>query len=137
MSSRMKDQIEKVRKKMLITKVVATRSFKTKNGDFFCGMSSAWDSCQDDAGGQGADLELSVTDSEVARSGMTVEEARVAQTLLALEASLGALRAAVTDGAISGEEFEKRSNYAKRNTLANLSRLIPAEEAVKKLEATG
>lgn len=126
--------IESTRSKMKITKVVATRAVKTKSGDFFCGMSAAWDSVQDDAGGQGSDLEVSVEDREVAVSGMTLEQARVAQTLLSLEASMGALRAALTDGALSMTEYEARVRGAKKNTLAHLSRMIPAEEAKKQIE---
>ena len=127
--------IENTRSKMKITKVVATRAVKTKSGDFFCGMSAAWDSVQDDAGGQGSDLEVSIEDREVAVSGMTLEQARVAQTLLSLEASMGALRAALTDGALSVNEYEARIRGAKKNTLAHLSRMIPAEEAKKQVDA--
>jgi hypothetical protein len=127
--------IENTRSKMKITKVVATRAVKTKSGDFFCGMSAAWDSVQDDAGGQGSDLEVSIEDREVAVSGMTLEQARVAQTLLSLEASMGALRAALTDGALSMNEYEARIRGAKKNTLAHLSRMLPADEAKKQIEA--
>lgn len=127
--------VEKTRSQMRVTKVVATRAIKTKSGDFFCGMSAAWDSVQDDAGGAGADTELVMRDSEISVSGMTIEEARVAQTLLSLEASMGALRAALTDGAISMGDFEARVRGAKKNTLAHLSRLLPVEEAKQQLEA--
>lgn len=127
--------IEQTRSKMRVTKVVATRAVKTKSGDFFCGMSAAWDSVQDDTGGAGADTELVMRDSEVAVSGMTVEEARIAQTLLSLEASMGALRAALTDGAISINDFENRIRGAKKNTLAHLSRLIPPDEAKNQIDS--
>ncbi len=125
--------IEKTRSQMRVTKVVATRAIKTKSGDFFCGMSAAWDSVQDDAGGAGADTELVMRDSEMSVSGMTIDEARVAQTLLSLEASLGALRAALTDGALSVSDFEARARSAKKNTLAHLSRLLPVDEAEKQI----
>jgi len=127
--------VDSTRSKMRVTKVVATRAVKTRKGDFFCGMSSAWDSRQDDVSGQGSDAGISpMGDSEIAQSGMTVEEARVAHVLLALEASLGACRAAVTDGAITMSDFNYRVSNAKKNTLAHLSRLMPQGEAKDKVE---
>lgn len=129
--TKINEVISQTRSKMRITKVVATRAVKTKSGDYFCGMSAAWESVQDDAGGSGSDTEIVMRDSDVSFSGMTLDEARIAQTLLSLEANMGALRAALTDGAISLSEFENRIRGAKKNTLAHLSRLLPAEDAMK------
>lgn len=129
--TKINEVISQTRSKMRITKVVATRAVKTKSGDYFCGMSAAWESVQDDAGGSGSDTEIVMRDSDVSFSGMTLDEARIAQTLLSLEANMGALRAALTDGAISVSEFENRIRGAKKNTLAHLSRLLPAEDAMK------
>jgi len=121
--------VAQVKSKMRITKVVATRAIKTKRGDFFAGMSAAWDSVQDDASGPGADLDLTVDDREVSVSGMTVREAQIAHIILAMEASIGAHRAALTDGAISKSDFEAGVRQARRNTLAHLSQIIPESEA--------
>lgn len=126
--------VDDTRSKMRITKVVATRAIKTRKGDFFCGMSSAWESRQDDVLGHGADAALSAEDSDISSSGMSIEEARVAQVLLHLEATLGACRAALTDGAITMRDFDYRVHQAKKNTLAHLSRLISKTEAKEKVE---
>jgi hypothetical protein len=124
--------IQSTRSKMRITKVVATRAVKTRNGDFFCGLSSAWSTTQDDEGGF-SDGELSLSTGET--SGMTLQEARVAQVLLNLEATMGALRAALSDEAISQQEFERREKILKQNTLAHLSRLAPGTHFKKITEA--
>ena len=110
--------IKRVRRGLRVTKVVATRSVKTKKGDFFAGFSAAWNTVQDDAGGPGADLDITVTDAEVAQSGMTLRESRVAHLLVAMQADLGAYEAAFVNGAISDNErkdAEKaiKSNYGK------------------------
>lgn len=129
---RISKAVEDSKKRLKITKVVATRSLNTQKGNFFCGLSAA---CQDDGGGPGSDLELSSRDSETAISGKTLDEARIAQVILSLEATLGTLRAAIADEAISLNDFEKRVRDSKKNTLALLSRILPEEEAHKKLQA--
>ena len=65
-----------------------------------------------------------------------VEEARVAHVLLSLEATLGACRAALTDGAITMRDFDFRVAQAKKNTLAHLSRLMPKTEAKELVDDT-
>jgi hypothetical protein len=115
------ETVARVKRGMKITKVVATRAVKTKKGDFFSGMSSAWQSTQDDAGGPGADLDL----SSEAGSGMTLLEAQVAQVLLAKEASIGAWRAALSEGAITVEEFDSQVRHLKRNAITHLNQILP------------
>ncbi|MBQ73250.1 MAG: hypothetical protein CMJ67_10140 [Planctomycetaceae bacterium] len=124
-----KDTVDRVKGKMRITKVVATRAVKTKQGDFFAGMSAAWDTVQDDAGGMGADTDISTDTADSAASGMTLVEAQVAHILLSMEASIGAHRAALSDGAISESRFDDKVKHLKRNALAHLSRILPKPEA--------
>lgn len=131
-----KETVERVKSKMRITKVVATRAVKTKSGDFFAGMSAAWDTVQDDAGGMGADTDVSIDTADVASSGMTMQEAQVAHILLSMEASIGAWRAALSDGAVSEGRYEAKVRDVKRNTLAHLSRILPREEAKAAVEAS-
>jgi hypothetical protein len=131
-----KNTVERVKGKMRITKVVATRAVKTKSGDFFAGMSAAWDTVQDDAGGMGADTDISVDTSDSASSGMTMQEAQVAHLLLSMEASIGAWRAALSDGAISESRFDSKVRDVKRNTLAHLSRILPKEDARTRVESS-
>lgn len=126
--------VDEVKSKMRITKVVATRAIKTKRGDFFAGMSAAWQSVQDDVSGPGADLDLTVDDRDIAVSGMTFREAQVAHSILAMEASIGAHRAALTDGAISKSEFDAGVKQARRNTLTHLSQIIPESEAAAMID---
>lgn len=99
----MKAVIARVKDKIRVTKVVATRSVKTgSRGDFFAGFAAAWDTCQDDQGGPGADLDLMMESSEVAVSGMTLQEAKIAQYLVAMQADIAAYEAAYANGGISG-----------------------------------
>ncbi len=111
--SKMREFVGSIAKNMRVTKVVATRSVKTKGGDFFAGISSAWDSRQDDASGPGADLDLLVTTAETANCGMSLLEAKIAHIMLAVEATIAAWRAAYIDGAVSQGEFEARCKHAK------------------------
>ena len=131
-----KTTVERVKGKMRITKVVATRAVKTKSGDFFAGMSAAWDTVQDDAGGMGADTDVSTDTADSASSGMTFQEAQVAHLLLSMEASIGAWRAALSDGAISESRFEGKVRDVKRNTLAHLSRILSKEDARTMVESS-
>ena len=125
--ARLQEMVTRVRSNMKITKVVATRAVKTKRGDFFAGMSAAWESVQDDVSGMGADTEILMQDTEIASSGMSVEDARVAHILLGMEASIAAWRSALTDGAISPKEFENRVATIKHNTAEHLQSFIPEE----------
>ena len=90
-------------------------------------MSAAWDSVQTDAAGA-ADLDLVLGTADEAASGMSIEEARVSHLLLSLEASIGAWRSALSEGAITPEQFEARVRDLKRNTVAHLERVLPPED---------
>jgi hypothetical protein len=124
-----KDQIQnavnRVRDNMTVTKVVATRAVKTKRGDFFVGMSAAWNSVQDDSGGMGSDMDLTMETSDHVSSGMSVIDARIAQHILNKEASVAAWGNALTEGAISFESYEARVNQIKSNTVAHIDRILP------------
>ena len=115
-----KSRVAGVRGSLRITKVIATRGLRTPKGDFFCGMSS---STQDST-----DSEV-LLDSEVGASGMSLEDAALAHALLALEASIGVLRAAATEGAISDSEYERRVAAVRHNTLAAIKKILPYDEA--------
>lgn len=120
----LKERVAAVRSRLRITKVIATRCIRTGKGDFFCGMSSAWASTQDST-----DLDV-LSDSDVAESGMSLEDSKIAHILLTMEVSIGAHRAAVSEGAITNEEFENRTKQVKRNTLVAIQKILPFEEAV-------
>jgi hypothetical protein len=134
--ARLQEMVSRVRGNMKITKVVATRAVKTKRGDFFAGMSAAWNSVQDDVSGMGADSELMMKDGDIASSGMSVEDARVAHILLGMEASIAAWRAALTDGAISHNEFDNRVATIKHNTAEHLQAFMEKPEAKAKAKAS-
>ena len=121
--SEVREVLNKVRSRLKVTKVVATRAVKTKGGDFFAGMSAAWDSV-DDAGGPGADLDLTVEGSEVAASGMTLTESRVSSVVLAMEASIAAWRAAMLEGAVSESEFDNRVARIRQKAMNQVSNII-------------
>lgn len=120
----LKERVASVRSHLRVTKVIATRCIRTQKGDFFCGMSSAWNSAQDST-----DLDV-LSDSDVAESGMSLEDSKIAHILLTMEVGIGAHRAAVSEGALTNEEYENRVKQIKRNTLVALQKILPFDEAV-------
>jgi len=112
-------EIKLVKDGLRISKVVATRAVKTKRGDFFVGMSAAWDTMQEDAGGQGASLIGAMDDGEqhtaIMQGGMTTKQAKIAGCILGMQVDLQATSHALGGGAISQAEHRSASNAIKRN----------------------
>ena len=122
------DLIRSVKANLSMTKVVVTRSVKTKTGDYFAGFAAAWNTVQDDAGGPGADMDLTMTTDEQAKSGMTIKEAITAHTLLALDADIAAYGHARAGGAMSDTEYREAVAAAKNNHAKILrNRLLKSE----------
>lgn len=121
---KVKKRVDAIRGSLRVTKIVATRCIRTPKGDFFCGMSSAWSSTQDST-----DLDV-LSDADVAASGMSVEDSQIAHILLTLEVGIGAHRAAVSEGAITNDEYEARVKQLRRNTRVALQKIIPYDAAV-------
>jgi len=111
--------LKMVKDGLRVSKVVATRAIKTKNGDFFVGMSAAWDTRQEDAGGMGADLIDAMGDGEqheaVMRGGMTLKEAKIAGCILGMQVDLQATSHALGGGAINKQDHQRATNAIKRN----------------------
>jgi hypothetical protein len=108
--------LARIVKKIRITKVVATKSVKGRDGDSFAGFSAAWDSIQDDYGGPGADLmSTSTEDQEQASQGMTLQEASVAMYVVQMNASMAALDAARANGSITKEYYADQKEAVKKN----------------------
>lgn len=111
--------IRKVQEKMRVTKVVCTRSIKSKNGDFFVGFSAAWDTVQEDAGGMGADLVDALGDGEAQAAAMTcgmpLKEAKVAALILGMQVDLQTQEHALAGGGITSAEFEVAQKAVRRN----------------------
>ncbi len=116
-----KATIRKVRDKLKITKVVCTRSVKGRSGDHFVGFSAAWDSVQDD-GGRG--LAETMDDSEVAASGMTLKEAKVAAYLLGMQADQTAFQNAAAGSLLTQAEAEHACKAIKHNYGRLMSSLL-------------
>jgi hypothetical protein len=112
-------EIRYIRDRLVVSKVVATRAVKTKNGDFFVGLSAAWDSTQEDAGGMGSDLIDALGDDEqelaVSQRGMTLKQAKIAGLLLGMQVDIQAVTHALCGGAISEEVFNTAIRAIKRN----------------------
>lgn len=109
--------VQRVKAGMRITKVVATRSVKGRGGDTFVGFSAAWHTVQED-GGQGIVNAGDDADEAHSLGGMTVQEAIVANVLLAREVDIAAYRNAAAGGNISQDHANDaisaiRSNYSK------------------------
>lgn len=122
--SEVRDVLRNLRARMRVTKVVATRAVKTRSGDFFAGMSAAWDTTQDDAGGPGSDLNLLVDESASMSSGMSLSEARISAAVLAMETSIAAWRAALIEGAVTTAEFDHRVAEVRQRTMEQVSMLL-------------
>ena len=100
----LKALVGRVKGRIRITKVSATRSVKTGRGDFFAG----------------ADMDLTLESDEDAPSGMTLTEAKVAQSIVSMQADIAAYEAARANSAITDEEF----NTARMAIRANYGRLL-------------
>ena len=111
----LRDIISKVTRNVRITKVVATRSVKSKRGDFFAGFAAAWDTVQDDTGGMGTDTDVMMNTSEIAQSGMTLQESKVAHNIVAMQADIAAYEAAFANGGISRSELDDAKKAIKNN----------------------
>ena len=126
-----RDFIERVKGRMRVSKVVCTRALKTKNGDFFVGFSSAWDTIQEDAGGMGTDLidAMGPGDQQtaMAQRGMTTREAKVAACILGMQVELQAMSHALAGSGITEAEYRAASAAVKRN----YGRLLHEAVAIK------
>ena len=94
-TAEMKQFIGSIKNRLRVTKVVATRSVKTQNGDHFAGFSAGWDTVQDD-GEHG--LTTATQDQEEVQSGMSLKEAQVAFYLVARQSDTCAIEAAMANG---------------------------------------
>lgn len=119
MDKKSKQQVVKsIREKLKITKVVVTRTIKSRDGDLFVGFSAAWDSIQEDIG-PGTDLSDTLTEAEKASSisrGMSIAEAKIASYLLAAEVEETAINRAQANGAPLTQEYsvpEMKLRYAR------------------------
>lgn len=123
-------EITFIKNKLRISKVVVTRSVKTKNGDFFVGFSSAWDTIQEDAGG-GADLIDALEPGEqqkaVAARGMTTRQAKIAGLVLGMQVDIQAVTHALCGGAISEGEHTNAVKAIKRNYMNKLAEAAAAK----------
>lgn len=107
----------RVKSGLKITKVVATRSVKGRGGDTFVGFSAAWNSVQED-GGQGVVTAMEEGEESSSINGMTMQEAIVANLLLAREVDTAAYRNAAAGGNISQSHADAavsaiKANYSK------------------------
>lgn len=126
--NQIQEAVNRVKDGLTITKVTSTRAVKTKrSGDFFVGMSAAWNSTQDDAGGMGPDADLTLTTQEQSAAGMSIIDAQIAQQILNKEASIAAWRSALTEGAISENAFLSKVREIRTNTIAHIDRILPED----------
>lgn len=111
-----KDTIRRVKDKIRITKVVATRSVKGRAGDHYVGFSAAWDTIQDDAGG-GAELVTAQENDQALAfdQGMTIKEAKLAGYILAMQADISAHQHAAAGGNISPDQCNAAIKAIKNN----------------------
>ena len=108
-----KEFIDQTRGKMKITKVSASRHVETERGVFVSEMQT--------------DIEVAENSKE------NLRDAQIAYLLLAMETSIAAWRSALSESAITVTTFETKVKDLKKNTMAHLSRIIPAEKAKEKI----
>lgn len=114
----MKATIKAVRDRLRVTKVVCTRAVKGRSGDSFAGFSAAWDTTQDDGGGQGADLIETIGEDDAKRAasqGMTLKEARIAAHLLGMQADVTAFEHAAAGSILKKHECDRAVEAIKFN----------------------
>lgn len=88
--------ISEIQSTIRITKIVATRSIKTKVGDTYTGFTASWDSIQDDdPSGDSPSMPL------------TLKEARIAHLLLAKETDIASYTSAIANGSVGLSEGQK------------------------------
>lgn len=88
--------ISEIEASLRVTKIVTTRSLKTKQGDTYTGFTALWDSTQDDD-----------PSGDTPTSSLTIEEARIAHLLLAKETDVASYTSAIANGSIGLEEGQK------------------------------
>lgn len=117
-----------IKRGLRVSKVVATRAVKTKHGDFFVGMSAAWDSTQEDAGGPGVDLIDAMGEGEqhqaIVQRGMTLKQAKIAGLVLGMEVDIQAVTHALCGGSISEGECNNAVKAIKRNYMRKLGEAV-------------
>jgi hypothetical protein len=120
----LKARIATVKRNLRFTKVVATRSLKTKKrGDFFAGFAGAWNTVQDDVTGPGADLDMMDTEGIIAANGMTILDAVIAHEMAALRADLAVYGHARAANAITAAEYKEAVRVLKLNHAEVLNQL--------------
>ena len=88
--------ISEIQASLCITKIVTTRSLKTKRGDTYTGFTAHWDTVQDDD-----------PSGDTPSNPLTVEEARIAHLLLAKETDIASYTSAIANGSIGLEEGQQ------------------------------
>ena len=84
---------EEIAKHIKVTKIVSTRSVKTRKGDSYTGFTASWDSVQDDDPSGDEPVPT-----------LTLEEAEVAHLLLARQTDISAYQMAMANNSISPSE---------------------------------
>ena len=123
-----KSYLSNLRSKIRVTKIVATRSVKGKQGDTYAGFSASWDSVQDDSGGG---IEGLISDSGEAQSGLSLRDARVAHLRVAMQADLAAHDAALSGGNISVNYHAEATKVIRNNYTVRMRELLATNKSVE------
>lgn len=111
-STEIKALVKRVRDRMVVTKVVCTRSFKGKHGDTFVGFSAGWNTVQDD-GGQG--LVHTADEAGEIASGMSLRDAKVAAHILGMQTDQTVMDHALASSMMTTAEHERATKAIKHN----------------------
>lgn len=88
--------IKEIKDGIRVTKIIATRSIKTKQGDTYSGFTARWDSVQDDD-----------PSGDSPSNPLTLSEARIAHLLLAKETDIASYTSAIANGSMSLEDGQR------------------------------
>ena len=91
--------ISEIQDGIRVTKIVCTRSIKTKQGDTYAGFTASWDSVQDDD-----------PSGDPPTSPLTLAEARIAHILLAMETDIASYTSAMANGSVAISEGREAIN---------------------------
>ncbi len=117
----MKAIIGRVRDRLVVTKVVCTRSIKNKQGDTFVGFSAGWDTVQED-GGQG--LIHAGDEAAESSSGMSLKESKIAAHILGMQTDMTAIDHALAGSLISSDAHERAARGIKHNYGQLMAKLL-------------
>lgn len=129
-SQEIRETCERIMVGLRVTKVVCTRAVKGARGDTYVGFSAQWDTVQDD-GARDLCGPVDDPDGTTLSSGVSVREARLAATLLGMQADVAAHENARSGGNLSNEVATESIRLIRNNYQAQLEQQVLEQKRIK------